>query len=89
VAAATTISPLEAEVDIMAAMPERLVAVLARANPTEPTHGPLRPRVEAPRPTALCWECGERGHLHANCPQSGKGLNSYGLRTPPNLLGWK
>jgi len=84
VAAATIISPLEAEVDHMATMLEKLVAVLARANPTEPTQGPLRPRVEAPRPTALCWECGERGHLRANCPQSRKGLNSHGPRTPPN-----
>jgi len=66
VAAATTISPLEAEVDRIATMLEKLVAVLARANPTEPTQRPLRPRVEAPRPTALCWECGECGHLRAN-----------------------
>jgi len=54
VAATTTPSPLEAEVDRMADMLEKLVAVLARSNPTEPTQRPLRLRVEAPRPTALC-----------------------------------
>jgi len=54
VAAATTISPLEAEVDRMTTMLEKLVAVLVHANPTEPTQGPLRPRVEAPRSPALC-----------------------------------
>jgi len=87
--AATTPSPLEAEVDRMAAMLEKLVAVLARSNPTEPTQRPLRLRVEAPRPAALCWVCGDRGHLRANCPQSKKGLNSHGPRTPSNPAGRK
>jgi len=84
VAAATTLSPLEVEVDRMAAMLEKLMAILARYNPTEPTQRPLRPRVKAPRPAALCWGCGNCGHLRANCPQSGKELNSHGPRTPPN-----
>jgi len=48
VAATTTFSPLEAEVDHMAVMLEMLVAVLAHSNPTELTQGPLRPRVETP-----------------------------------------
>jgi len=89
VSAATTLSPLEAEVDCMAVMLEKLVTVLAHSNPTEPTQGPMRLRVKAPRLAALCWGCGDRGHLRANCQQSGKGLNSHGPRTPPNLAGWK
>jgi len=54
VAAATTHSPLEAEVDRMAAMLEKLVAILACTTPTELTQGPVRPWVETPRPTAVC-----------------------------------
>jgi len=46
VAATTTLSPLEAEVDRMAAMLEKLVAVLASFSPTEPTQGPLRPEMK-------------------------------------------
>jgi len=84
VAAATTIYPFEAEVDRMTTMLEKLVAVLARAKPTEPTQEPLRPGVEAPRSAALCWECGARGHLRSSCPQCGKRLNFNGPRTPPN-----
>jgi len=89
VAATSTLSPLEEEVDCMVVMLEKLVAVLARSNPTEPTQGPLRPKVEAPRPAALHWECGNHGHLRTQCPQSGKGLNSYGLQMPPKPAGRK
>jgi len=87
VAVATTTFSLEAEADHMIAMLEQLVVVLARANPTEPTQGPLRPRAEDPRSAALCWRCGTRGHLCSSCPQSGRQLNYHGLRTPPNPAG--
>jgi len=50
VTVATTTVSLEAAVDRLMTMLEQLVAILARANPTEPTRGPLRPRVEVPRP---------------------------------------
>jgi len=67
------------------------MVVLALANTTEPTQGSLRPRVEAPTPTALCWKCSICRHLCANRPQSGEGLNSHSPQTPPNPAGrkWK
>lgn len=63
-------------------MLEQLMVILARANPTEPTRGPSRPRIKVPRPAALCWRCGTRRHLRLSCPQPRKWLNSRGPRTP-------
>jgi len=84
VAVTTTNLPLEAEVDHMTTVLGQLVAILACANSTEPTQGPVRPRIEVPRPAALCWGCGTQGHLRASCLQSGKWLNFHGPRTPSN-----
>jgi len=82
--ATATHSLLEAEVDRMADMLEKLVAVLACASPTEPPEDLCSRRRSPPRPTALCWECGGRGHLRMGCPQYKKELNSHGPRVPPN-----
>jgi len=89
VAAVTTVAHLEAEVDRMTAMLEKLVAALARTDPTELTQGPVRPKVEVPRPAALCWRCGTHGHLRSSCPQPRKRLNFHGPRTPLNPGGQK
>jgi len=77
------------EVDRMAEMLEKLVAVLARSATMEPAPRPVRSPVRPPRPAYLCWGCGERGHLRTECPQKQRELNFHGPRTPLPPAGYK
>jgi len=82
VAADTTLS-LEAEIDRLMTMLKWLIATLAPTSPVRPTRRPSRPKVGVPRPTALCWRCGARGHLHSSCPQPWEpGTFADGSRIP-------
>lgn len=85
--ATATHSPLEAEVDCMADMLEKLVGVLACASSTEPAKRPLRSKAEPPRLTALCWQYGGQRHLRTGCPQYKKELNSHDPQVPLNASG--
>jgi len=78
VAATTTNSPLDAEITRMIEMIEKLVVVLAHSDTAGPVQRPMWSQTRPPRSPALCWRCGDQGHIHTECPQNKQWLNFHG-----------
>lgn len=87
VATTATSSSMGVEVTRMTEMVEKLVAVLARSKYSGPRPKTLTVADEAPRPPALCWECGDCGHLRSECPRKKQQLNFHGPRMSPPPAG--